>query len=101
MSRISGLKARGRVEMALVIGSFTVYHRVVAGSSSKRGGSVTEEAIPRIRDRITSGVWGPGTKLPREVDLAADVGLSRSSLREAVRALALVRVLQVRQGDGT
>ena len=63
----------------------------------KRAGSVTEEAIEKIRERITSGAWGPGTRLPREADLAAQLGLSRSSLREAVRALSLVRVLEVRQ----
>jgi GntR family transcriptional repressor for pyruvate dehydrogenase complex len=62
---------------------------------------VTEEAIDRIRGLVASGEWGPGTRLPREVDLAAQLGLSRSSLREAVRALSLVRVLEVRQGDGT
>jgi DNA-binding FadR family transcriptional regulator len=39
--------------------------------------------------------------LPREADLAADLGVSRNSLREAVRALSLVRILDVRQGDGT
>src|SRR5262245_825068 len=67
-------------------------HRQVA-----RGG-VTDDAIAKIREQIASGAWGPGTKLPREADLAAELGLSRSSLREAVRALALVRVLEVRQG---
>jgi GntR family transcriptional repressor for pyruvate dehydrogenase complex len=66
-----------------------------------RAGSVTDEAIERIRQIIVSGEWGPGTKLPREAELAARLGISRSSLREAVRALALVRVLEVRQGDGT
>jgi GntR family transcriptional repressor for pyruvate dehydrogenase complex len=66
-----------------------------------RTASVTEEAIETIRELIASGQWGPGTRLPREADLAAQLGLSRSSLREAVRALALVRVLEVRQGDGT
>jgi GntR family transcriptional repressor for pyruvate dehydrogenase complex len=40
-------------------------------------------------------------RLPREADLAAQLGLSRSSLREAVRALSATRVLEVRQGDGT
>jgi GntR family transcriptional regulator, transcriptional repressor for pyruvate dehydrogenase complex len=62
---------------------------------------VTQEAIDRIRDRIASGDWGPGTRLPREADLAHELGLSRNSLREAVRALSLARVLEVRQGDGT
>jgi GntR family transcriptional repressor for pyruvate dehydrogenase complex len=62
---------------------------------------VTEEAIDRIRGLVASGEWGPGTRLPREADLAAQLGLSRNSLREAVRALSLIRVLEVRQGDGT
>jgi GntR family transcriptional repressor for pyruvate dehydrogenase complex len=35
------------------------------------------------------------------VDLAKQLGLSRNSLREAVRALSQARVLEVRQGDGT
>src|SRR6476469_8715698 len=63
--------------------------------------SVTDEAIERIRDLIVSGEWGPGTRLPREADLAKQLGLSRNSLREAVRALSMTRVLEVRQGDGT
>src|SRR5882672_12110995 len=50
---------------------------------------------------ITSGELKPGDRLPREADLAQRLGLSRNSLREAVRALALIRVLDVRQGDGT
>ena len=48
-----------------------------------------------------SGAWGPGDRLPRESELAADLGLSRNSLREAVRALSQLRILEVRQGDGT
>jgi GntR family transcriptional repressor for pyruvate dehydrogenase complex len=67
----------------------------------KRGTGVTDEAIERIRELIVSGKWGPGTRLPREADLAKQLGLSRNSLREAVRALSLARVLEVRQGDGT
>src|SRR5438552_15518849 len=63
--------------------------------------SVTDDAIERIRDLIVSGEWGPGTRLPREADLAKQLGLSRNALREAVRALSLARVLEVRQGDGT
>jgi GntR family transcriptional regulator, transcriptional repressor for pyruvate dehydrogenase complex len=70
-------------------------------SGRRRGGGVTEDAIERIRERIASGAWGPGTRLPREADLAKQLGLSRNSLREAVRALSLARVLEVRRGDGT
>ena len=63
--------------------------------------SVTDEAIETIKGMIVSGELRPGDRLPREADLAQRLGLSRSSLREAVRALSLVRILDVRQGDGT
>ena len=63
--------------------------------------ALTDEAIGKIKEMITSGRVRPGEKLPREADLAAELGLSRSSLREAVKALTLVNVLDVRQGDGT
>ena len=63
--------------------------------------AVTDEAIEKIKAMITSGTLRAGDRLPREADLAAELGLSRSSLREAVRALSLVNILDVRQGDGT
>jgi GntR family transcriptional regulator, transcriptional repressor for pyruvate dehydrogenase complex len=63
--------------------------------------AVTDDAIEAIRQMILSGQLGPGDRLPREADLADRLGLSRSSLREAVKALALINVLTVRQGDGT
>jgi GntR family transcriptional repressor for pyruvate dehydrogenase complex len=63
--------------------------------------SVADDAILGIKQLIISGRVGPGEKLPRESELAAQLGLSRNSLREAVRALALIGVLNARQGDGT
>lgn len=63
--------------------------------------AVTDAAIDKIKQMILSGELAPGSRLPKEVDLAERLGLSRNSLREAVRALALINVLDVRQGDGT
>lgn len=63
--------------------------------------AVTDEAIDKIKQMIVSGRLSPGERLPREPDLAAELGLSRNSLREAVKALSVVRILEVRQGDGT
>ena len=63
--------------------------------------SRTAEAIERLRRLIAGGELPPGARLPREPDLAAQLGLSRSSLREAVTALAHAQVLDVRRGDGT
>ena len=62
---------------------------------------LTDVAIARIKEMIATGKLVPGQRLPRERDLAEQLGLSRSSLREAVRALTLVKVLETRQGDGT
>ena len=63
--------------------------------------AVTDEAIEKIKAMIVSGALHAGDRLPKEADLAAELGLSRSSLREAVRALSLVNILDVRRGDGT
>jgi GntR family transcriptional repressor for pyruvate dehydrogenase complex len=63
--------------------------------------AVTDEAIEKIKAMIVAGDLRPGDRLPREADLAERLGLSRNSLREAVKALSLIRVLDVRQGDGT
>lgn len=60
-----------------------------------------ESAIANLRDLIASGELSPGDRLPPEPDLAAQVGVSRNTLREAVRALIHAKVLDVRRGDGT
>src|SRR4029077_8126515 len=57
------------------------------GGRGGRAPRVTEEAIDKIRERIVTGSWGPGDRLPKESELAAELGLSRNSAGEAVRAL--------------
>lgn len=63
--------------------------------------ALPDEAIATIRSLIQAGELKPGTRLPPEQQLAARLGLSRNSMREAVRALESARVLDVRRGDGT
>ena len=63
--------------------------------------SLTDEAIAQIKAMIVAGRFKPGTRLPKEEDLARELGLSRNSLREAVRALTAMKILIVKQGDGT
>ncbi|MFB9165113.1 FadR/GntR family transcriptional regulator [Arthrobacter psychrochitiniphilus] len=63
--------------------------------------AVTDEAITKIKDMIISGELCAGDRLPPEKELSEKLGLSRSSLREAVKALEIIRVLDVRRGDGT
>lgn len=65
------------------------------------GMAVTDEAILSIKAMILAGELAPGDRLPPEKELSERLGLSRSSLREAVKALEVIRVLDVRRGDGT
>ena len=64
-------------------------------------GRATDQAIAKIKDLISSGEFTAGARLPTERELTQRFGVSRSSLREATRALALVGVLESRVGDGT
>jgi GntR family transcriptional regulator, transcriptional repressor for pyruvate dehydrogenase complex len=70
-------------------------------SSSLDRASVGGETIRRLKAMITSGQFSAGERLPSERDLAADLAVSRNSLREAIRALSLVGILEARHGDGT
>ena len=63
--------------------------------------ALTDQAIAKIKDMIVSGEFAADSKLPKEQVLADQLGLSRNSLREAVRALTLIGVLEPRVGDGT
>lgn len=65
------------------------------------GGSQTDVVISAVKDMITRGELSAGSRLPIEKDLAARLAVSRGSLREGVRALAIMGVLETRQGDGT
>ncbi|MFJ6787873.1 FadR/GntR family transcriptional regulator [Streptomyces angustmyceticus] len=65
-----------------------------------RPSPLVEQAVQRLRDQITGGHWPVGTKLPGETTLAATLGVGRSTVREAVRALAGAGLVQPRQGAG-
>jgi len=70
-----------------------------ANPSDKDG--VTNQLIARLKALISSGVLTPGAKLPPERELAPAFGVSRSSLRHALKALEIMGVLTQRVGDGT
>ncbi|WP_433474295.1 FadR/GntR family transcriptional regulator [Spirillospora sp. CA-142024] len=62
--------------------------------------TVTQRAIEQIKAKLASGDLLPGQRLPTERDLAAELGLSRSSMREAIRALTMLGILEARHGAG-
>ena len=57
-----------------------------------------EEICERIREQLALGVLKPGDKLPRERDLAEQLGVSRNVLREALRSLEMAGLLRLQKG---
>lgn len=57
-----------------------------------------EDVAKALRDRIESGVLKPGDRLPAERKLAESLGVSRTSVREALRALELTGEVETRTG---
>ncbi|WCB94966.1 hypothetical protein DSM104299_03706 [Baekduia alba] len=59
------------------------------------------EITRRLLDFLFSGAIAPGQKIPPERQLAEALAVGRSSVREAIKSLSLLGLLDVRQGDGT
>ncbi|MDO3411166.1 GntR family transcriptional regulator [Saccharibacillus sp. CPCC 101409] len=55
----------------------------------------------QLESMIAKGDWEVGSRIPREADLMEKLGVSRNTLREAIRGLVQVGLLETRQGDGT
>ncbi len=74
--------------------------------ASMLGGSVPQnsavsEVATRLLRYFTSGDIEPGTRLPPERQLAASLGVGRSAVREALAALDMLGVVNIRPGSGT
>ena len=64
--------------------------------------SLAQQTAERLYARIVAeGRPGPGEKLPNELELSQELGVSRTTLREAIRSLVTQGVLEVRRGKGT
>ena len=63
--------------------------------------AVANDVIAQIKSMIVRGGLVPGDRLLPEKKLVSRFGLSRSSQREAIKALDVIRVLEVKRGDGT
>jgi GntR family transcriptional regulator, transcriptional repressor for pyruvate dehydrogenase complex len=66
-----------------------------------RRNAVAHEAIATIKRMIVRGDLQAGQRLPAERELAVQLGVSRPSLREAIRALIALNILESRHGEGT
>jgi GntR family transcriptional repressor for pyruvate dehydrogenase complex len=69
--------------------------------SAIRKKKLADEVIDEIKRMIQSGKLNEGDKLPNQTEFAAQLGVSRTSLREAFNTLCVLGVLEQRQGYGT
>ncbi|MEW6400124.1 MAG: FadR/GntR family transcriptional regulator, partial [Bacillota bacterium] len=59
-----------------------------------------EQLAEVIRQKVAAGELGPGERLPGELELSSALGVSRPSVREALKILRALGVVSIRHGDG-
>jgi len=69
-------------------------------SSLSQGATLSDQATEVLRYKIVNGIWGVGTMLPSETNLADDLDVSRTVVREAVSRLKAEGMLSSQQGRG-
>ena len=74
---------------------------ITAALGSLPAGSAVTVVATRLLDLFTSGAIPSGTRLPPERQLAASLEVGRSAVREALAALEILGVVDVRPGSGT
>lgn len=63
--------------------------------------TIVDKIVNEIIDLIISGEYKAGVKLPNEFELIAQMGVSRNSLREAMKILSAMGIVEIKRGDGT
>jgi GntR family transcriptional regulator, transcriptional repressor for pyruvate dehydrogenase complex len=69
--------------------------------AAPRRRSLAETAVDSITARIRNGIYRPGEKLPTEPQFMADLGVSRTVVREAVSRLQAAGLVETKHGIGT
>lgn len=63
--------------------------------------SVVQQVINCLTDAMINKELKPGDKIPTEMELAASLGVGRNSIREAIKILVYLGVLEIRRAEGT
>jgi GntR family transcriptional repressor for pyruvate dehydrogenase complex len=74
---------------------------ITAALGALPSGTPVSEVARRLLDLFTGGSIAPGTRLPPERQLATTLGVGRSAVREALAALEILGIVDVRPGSGT
>ncbi len=64
-------------------------------------GTLPQEIVSNVADLIMKRVWRPGDRIPPEKELAARFAVGRSTIREAIKSLVIMGVIEARPGDGS
>lgn len=62
---------------------------------------MSTQVVDQFRERIAGNLWPPGFRIPSELQLTQSLGISRNTVREALRSLVHSGLLEARVGDGT
>lgn len=73
----------------------------LTGIAPIRREPLATEIARRLVEYLLSGEVGPGERMPSERQLAQAFGVGRSAMREAIKSLSLIGLVEVRHGDGT
>ncbi|QAT50290.1 FadR family transcriptional regulator [Caproiciproducens sp. NJN-50] len=73
-------------------------HDGVRASEKK---TVVRQIIEYMQKQIIKGYYKPGMKIPNEYELISELQVSRNSLREAIKILTTMGIMEIRRGDGT
>jgi GntR family transcriptional regulator, transcriptional repressor for pyruvate dehydrogenase complex len=63
--------------------------------------TLTASAFEQLISYVVKGQWEAGDRIPPERELCQQLGIARTSLREALKAMELIGMLDSRVGDGT
>ncbi len=69
--------------------------------SDPQGSALARATLSTLRARITSGEWPVGSRIPTEPELTAQLGVGRSTVREAIRSLATLGMVEPLPARGT
>ncbi len=78
-----------------------IAEEIVSGLRGLPAGSPAAVVAQRLLELFTGGTIAPGTRLPPERQLAASLEVGRSAVREALAALEVLGIVDVRPGSGT
>lgn len=79
----------------------TIIRSYQSASRQKRRGTSPANALTLLKSFIQDGAYSAGMALPTERALAKELGVGRPAIRESIKALTILDVLESRRGDGT